>query len=332
MLATMEPNNKTMNKKIDSRRPVVLALAVLFMLPLVAGCRPKTSDDGNADKSVKNSNRVVAASYALQYLTERIVRDRIEVDFPASSAPYPREWSPTVEQIAAIQKADLVVVNGPGAPYANWLVRVTLPESKICRSCENLELRDFVTVKDYQLVHSHGPEGEHSHPYFVPYPWLSPRIAAKQAAEIKNALSRIYPEHVEEFDKNFSVLDKELSTLVANQKAIAAEQQNKVFATANPHLKFLTRFVGAEDHHLLWFSPEDVDSVAVEVQKLETIVAKHSPSHFLHSEEIPAELGPAVADSALPIIKIDTLDKKPIVGDFLSVIKKNIESVSITKE
>ena len=159
-------------------------LVCLFLTVFLNGCFSKSSVENNHQVQRQRTNRVVVASYALEYLTQRLVGDEIQVEFPAENSHDPSNWAPAVDDIAYMQRADLVIVNGSSAPFAQWLVQVTLPSSKICDSCEDIPLSKLIAVSDHRIVHSHGPEGEHSHAYMVPHIWLDPELAALQAKKI----------------------------------------------------------------------------------------------------------------------------------------------------
>ena len=306
---------------------MVKCVTIFFVLLLV-GC----NQDDLANKSKPkqdDSERIVAVSYALQYLTQRVAGGEIEVEFPASGTSDPKNWSPTVKEIAALQKADLIVVNGPGAEYANWLVRVTLPDSKICKSCQDFDLRDYITVKDYQIIHTHGPEGEHSHPYFVPYPWLDPNLAAKQAETICKSLCHSYPDKEAAFQENLTALKLDLKSIA---ETYPTEQSENKLVSLNPYFKFLTRAIGLIDQHLLFFdepSGADIDKVIKNVQQM---LRDAKANHVVCSSTITEEFSNALNQSSIRFTKLDLLDTIPTKGDFLDAMKDNIEKLKALSE
>ena len=103
--------------------------------------------------------KVYVVNYPLQYFAERIAGDQVSVVFPAPPDGDPAFWNPDVETIAAFQAADLILVNG--ATYAKWLKTASLPKSKMVDTSRSFAA-DYIEIKD-DAVHSHGPEGEHSH-------------------------------------------------------------------------------------------------------------------------------------------------------------------------
>ena len=228
-----------------------IGLVLLVLSVVLSGCNSRNGPEKSTtpDKSF----RVVAASYPLQYFAQRIATDKIRVEFLVDSDTDPREWSPSVKQIQDVQTADLVIVNGPGAAYAKWLVRVSLLDSKICRTANGFSTDDYFMIKDYQIVHTHGPEGKHSHAYMVPYTWLDPMIAKTQAESIASALCETYPELASEFLANLDGLQKDLDQLAADFKESSS---GGLVVTSSPDAKFLTRALGLDDRHLFLFDFE----------------------------------------------------------------------------
>ncbi|VGO23438.1 metal ABC transporter solute-binding protein, Zn/Mn family [Pontiella sulfatireligans] len=99
----------------------------VFMMLLgavvVAGCSTQES------AVPENAAPVVyTVNYPLAYFAERIACDAVEVVFPEMEGD-PAFWSPVAEQIAADQKADLILLNGAG--YAKWVQQVSLPPAKL---------------------------------------------------------------------------------------------------------------------------------------------------------------------------------------------------------
>lgn len=307
----------------------LVAVFLVFVAMCFPGC-VKTEKPSTSGQTETNSNRIVAASYALQYLTQRIVGDDFQVDFPATGSADPKKWSPSVEDVSLMQKSDLIVVNGPGAAYAGWLNRVTLPASKICKTTDDFDLNDYITAKDYQVVHAHGPEGEHSHPYFVPYPWLDPRLAIKQSEKICADLIRVYPEHKSEFEQSLEDLKKDLSEIAASIPTGQSDTKNKVIST-NPFPKFLTKIMGLEDRHLLWMQRSDNEDQDSSIAELENLFANFPADHLVIGGQLPASMMARLEKLPVEIHKLELLDFHPESGDFLDACKRNIQKLTNLK-
>ncbi len=327
--------------------PILFAACVALAALLITGCFPDAPPNIPGIPQRAKSNRVAAVSYPLYYFTSRLLADTdIEVEFPAEGAADPAKWQPPESAISGMQSADLVIAGGPGVPYAEWLNRVTLAKSRICNSADTLPTADFIMVADHAIVHRHGPEGEHSHPYMVPYSWMDPAIAAKQSERIANRLKTAYPDHADSIDSNLKLLGTELDQLskqlVSAGASFGNEEEDKRAAvlTANPKLKFFTRAAGVDDVHLLWLDelPDDM------VEQMDTKVADWNsanseeegdgePSEMRQIILWPAKLikpwspgSPAVG--GFDAVVIDLMDGSLVEGDYLSVMEDNIRDLA----
>ena len=308
----------------------VCAAAVIACGVLPAGCGTQLENSAAIAHAAKPpTNRVVAVSYPLQYLTERIGGDAIEVVFPVPAGTDPQAWRPTRDAISQMQTADMVVANGTGASYANWLTTVTLPESKIRNTASRgLSLSQYIAVEDTQVVHSHGPEGEHSHSVMIARTWLDPAIAKKQANYIARELKKTYPERSSDFEKNLESLVAELDQLAGLMKAITLKaitpNGSVVVRTTTPQLKFFTRAAGLDDRHLLWFEDPTIEQADKELTAASADGEK--PGLILFAGSAPtAELSELLHSKGLRPVTVDLIDHRPEAGDYLSALKQNIE-------
>ena len=67
-------------------------------------------------------------------------------------------WAPTGSDVAAYQRADLILLNGAG--YAGWTELVSLPEQKTVNTSAGFSERFIVKAEE---AHSHGSDDEHTH-------------------------------------------------------------------------------------------------------------------------------------------------------------------------
>ncbi|MEE2826077.1 MAG: metal ABC transporter substrate-binding protein [Planctomycetota bacterium] len=268
-----------------AKQLLVYCVVVISILVSVNGCQNGngTPQDNSPFGMQTRSNLVSTVSYPLYYMTQRIAGDSIAIELIAPPERAPDQWTPDQKQIQTLQESDLIIANGPGAPFAQWMVRVSLPESRICHTTDNLDLQDFISVKDYRVVHRHGPEGEHSHPFMVAQTWLDPKIARKQADQIAAALESRYPEKAAIFQENRQGLDQDLDRLANRMKSIPGGE----VLTSTPRLKFLTRAAGLTDTHLLWFDLPDKKSWSEKGEQDFLGRAKQSSSKSILFDTVP---------------------------------------------
>lgn len=302
----------------------VAALSLLLSL----GCDSSSKQSGIAGNNTPSlTHRVVTVSYPLQYLTQRIAGDALEVRLPVPEDADPRKWRPNRDTITSMQAADLIIANGTGADYANWLTTATLPESKMCYTAKRgLSLTDYIAVEDVTIVHSHGPEGEHSHATMVSRTWLDPEMAKQQSVYIAEQLAKTYPELADAFDTNLKSLSKDLDGLTQKAQSISPPEDTTVL-TIDPELKFLTRAVGVEDIHLLWFERPQVEQAKTDLDsKLKS--AQHKPGVILFHGTPPDDgLAAELSASGLKPVMVNLIDHAPATGDYLSELKNNIQQL-----
>ena len=315
------------------RLPLILLIAVL-----ISGCNPTTDKPIAAEPQL--SYRVVAVSYPLQFLTQQIAGDKIKVEFPAANAESLHSWRPTREQILEMQSADLVVANGTGATYANWLKTIALADSKMCLTASRgLSLRDYVQIE--QVVHSHGPEGEHSHASMVGETWLDPRIAMKQAKYICKSLSKTYPEKARQFEENLKALSAKLTAASERLEAIKARSSDKegdsgednsekapTLISTSPGLKFLTRAAGISDYHLSWQHEPSLEEAKADLEKAMATFGDQKPTTILVANgPLSDEISRLFQELELKPVSLSTIEQASSDGDYLTSLDENISKL-----
>ena len=314
---------------------LVVAIVAISFCCIFIGCDRQRSERaaGHHDPGSPLIRRVVAVSYPLQYLTQRITGDAIEVSFPVPADVDPQSWRPDRESIGQMQSADLIIANGTGASYAKWLTTVTLPESRIRNTASRgLALADYIAIEDVQVVHSHGPEGEHSHPTMVARTWLDPAIAKKQAIYIADELKDVYPDLADGFQSRLNKLVSELDELSELLEKIDSKE-NRVVLSATPILKYFTRAAEVEDHHLIWFENPSAEQAKKDLEISFGQLQESRPRLMLFGGEGPSnELIEVLDSSNLGFLTLDPLDQKPVDGDYLSGMRENIEALTSAME
>lgn len=251
-------------------RLIILTLTLPLAFCLLWGCeRPSDGSEGaNAFQQLLQrqlTKRIAATSYPLAEMARSITGEDYEVWMPAKA-----DKVPTVDEIAALWKSDVLLTNGPGTAYATWLPMVTLEKKKVFETTTNsFELSDFIRVHEHQIVHSHGGEGEHSHAWMVPHCWLNPRLALLQAQAVSDKLCELYPEDAESFRANFEILESALQE--ASKEAEACrdllEAEETLLLLSDPRLKHFGKAVGVDADSLLWFEAEALPEAKKELQE-----------------------------------------------------------------
>jgi zinc transport system substrate-binding protein len=322
--------------KITSRSQLPGALAAIFVLAVSfanVGCdRSRDVDDSASNQSIDRAGApdVMTVCYPLQFLAEQIAGDEIDVECVVPPDADGSQWRPGREEISHLQAAKMIVINGRGAEYANWLTMASIPDSRLCETAtRGLSLKDYIAVDDIRIVHSHGPEGEHSHPTMVAYTWLDPVIAEKQARYITDELKREFPQSAERFEENFSTLKQQLAKL--SQSIESINGVGKTVVTTNPKLKFLTRAAKLEDVHFNWTpatSAEEIKSGWASLEKSTEPVGSEKRIVLLTTFPLSPAQAEAAAGANAITVELDSLDQPPETGDYLTAMAENIERLT----
>ena len=306
-----------------------LVLPIAAALLTFSSCQrlPSTGEQaGSADTTSVSEPRIVAVSYPLQYLTQRLIGDKVTVELASGDQP-PLTWRPDRQAIASMQQADLIVANGTGASYVQWLVTVSLPDNKrINTATKGLSLSDYISVEDVRLVHSHGPEGEHSHATMVSRTWLDPKMAIKQATYLAKRLKEQYPDAADSIDSQLKSLRMELEAIEI------PDLSGQMVLSADHELKFLSRAADLADVHLKLSADSDAAALAAAMQQTQADNAETKPANVILvpdylASQLETTWKDIVAEQQLTPIVIDTLDM-PDERDLLSRLQANFRALS----
>ena len=291
-----------------------LPLLVMAALTMACGSSEEVADVA-PDERAKVPLRVHTVSYPLAYFAERVGGAAVDVTFPAPTATDPASWSPDAETIAAYQEADLILLNG--ATYAKWVERVSLRASKLVDTSESFH-DDYITIED-AVVHSHGPEGEHSHGQTATATWLDPRQAVTQARAIRDAFLAARPEQDAEFEEGLADLEKDLMALdVRMEEALRSDVP---LVASHPVYQYLARRYRLDLHAV------DFDGDAW--HDLEHLLEDHPAQVMLWKMDPPADTAARLRDMGLEIVIVDPCGNRPASGDYLSVMEENVARLQI---
>ncbi|MDZ4289360.1 MAG: metal ABC transporter substrate-binding protein [Prosthecobacter sp.] len=295
--------------------------SLLLLLPLLlVACKPAATPA----KPVVPANgkpTVMVANYPLQYFTQRLAGDTLNVTFPAPADEDPAFWQPDDTTVAAYQNADLIVMNG--AAYSKWAEKASLPASKLVDTSAAFKAK-FIEIKD-TVSHSHGPGGEHSHAGTAFTTWVDFQQAQQQAQAIREALQKKWPALAPQVSKNFESLEKDLQALDARLEKVGKRIAAAPLVASHPVYHYLARRYGLNLQSVLW-EPEVVpDDKAM--TELKSLLVSH-PARWMLWEGDPAAKSVAKLDAiGLKSLVFDPCGNVPEKGDFLSVMNTNVEAL-----
>jgi zinc transport system substrate-binding protein len=297
-----------------------MARAIKIWAALVIGALIVPITAG-APAAAQDRLSVVSVNYPLHYLAERIGGDLIEASMPFPPDIDPAFWQPTADEIARMQKADLILRNG--ASYAKWARLAALPRRKVVDTSAGF--RDRLITEQSAVTHQHGPQGAHAHGDVAFTTWLDPTQVLAQADAIRSALVRRLPEQQAAIDSNFERLASDLADLDKQLQDALVPVVGSAVLASHPIYQYLGRRYDLEIIPFLWepaTAPPEDDWPALER------VAKERGIGWMLWEGAP---DPAtrqrLEDLGLRVVVFAPAMNLPATGDFLSVMRVNAENL-----
>ncbi|WP_339783417.1 metal ABC transporter substrate-binding protein [Paenibacillus sp. FSL R7-0313] len=331
-------------------------LGLLFSLTLlVAGCGQKSASDANTASTgtsvpVETETaklNVQVSFYPMYEFTKNVAGDLAEVHTLVPAGMEPHDWEPTPQDIASIEKADVLVYNGAG--MESWMDQVT-------GSLSNASLIQVETSKGINLLeggehdhhhedseatehdHDHDAEAEaghdHDHGGLDPHVWLSPALAVKEVRNIEAGLAQAAPEHAEQFKQNADAYVAQLESLDQDFKAAVTDSKRKDFITQHAAFGYLAQEYGLQQVPIAGLSPEQEPSAAQMASVIDFAKEHQVKTIFFEtlvsskvSETIASEVGAKTA----VLNPIEGLTEEEIAAgmDYISVMRQNLEALKL---
>jgi zinc transport system substrate-binding protein len=284
--------------RLDSRTYLLIAV---FLVACGKADAPKAPDGPQV---------VYVVNYPLKYFAERVAGGAVQAVFPAPGDIDPALWKPDGDTISAYQNADRILLNGAG--YAGWTKTASLPASKMVVTY----LGRKITV-DGGLAHSHGPGKEHAHGDIAFTTWIDPKIAVEQARAVAKAVPG---DGLPGLEADLVALDKEIESAVSKNRA-------RPVVFSHPVYQYLERRYRLNGRSVHW-EPDDVPDDAM-WKEFEKLLAKHPARWMIWEGEPSAETVKRLEALGVKSVVFDPCGNTPESGDYLSVMRRNVEQLAL---
>lgn len=274
-----------------------------------------------ADLDTSSRLRIVASNYPLAYFAERIAGGRAQITLPVPAGEDPAFWHPAHRDIADMQKADMIVLNG--ADYEKWLTRSSLPRLRVVDTAAGFK-NEFIVIED-AVTHSHGPGGLHSHAGTAFTTWLDFDQATRQAEALAQALAKKRPELKSQFLENLSSLQADLRELDAELKVVAKSAANVPLLASHPVYQYLARRYALNLKAVHW-EPNEMPP-ASEWTALEQLRQTHAAKWMIWEAKPSDEIVARLKQMGIGSVVFDPCANRPEKGDFLGVMRQNVENL-----
>lgn len=279
------------------------------------------ADSTGADSTTESPPSLVVYSvnYPLHYFAQRLGDYLVRAQFPVPPDEDPAYWTPDPEVVGDFQAADLILINGAG--YAKWLERATLPAGKIVDTSR--DIRDRLIPLDEGPVHTHGPEGEHSHKGWAFTTWLDPQLAIAQARIVGRALGSALPGHEVEVESRLSEMVAELEAVDSSMEAAAARVSERPILFSHPVYQYFIARYSLKAQSLHW-EPDEMPK-AEQWGELERMLIDHPATVMVWEAAPQAAVVTRLAELGISTVVISPVANKPQEGDFMTAMQGNAQ-------
>lgn len=293
-------------------------LITIAILLICIACGKQKNEEKRELFPVKKIE-VITVNYPLYYFSERIGGDLIDLKYVIPENVDPAYWEPNQETLNVYQESDIILDHGIG--YAKWMNKVSLPSSRIFNTTKSVE--DQLISSSDKTSHNHGPEGEHEHENFQITTWLNFKLALTQAESVRNILQNKLPKQQKILAANFKLLKKDLIALDEKMVGKAHVLKTKNMIASHPVYQYLSKEYGLHIHSV-HFEPEDFPSEK-QWKNLKKLMKSNKPNMMLWEVQPISEIADKLKDLDIEIVVFDPCANRPVKGDFLTVMTKNIE-------
>jgi len=251
----------------------------------------------------------------LEFFVERVGGSRVEVQSLVGPGQSPATYEPTTRQLAAL--ADSKLFFTVGVPIETQLlprIRTSFPGVGIVDVLEGIPLTPPSTERLGQV-----PDGGAGHRHELdPHVWLSPRLAAMMSRNVLNALSRIDPEHSDEYRRNFEQLEKDLARLDAEIKRVLAPIRGKEMVVFHPAFGYFAAEYGLRQVAI------ESGGVTPSSQQLARLI-QHARARQVKAIYVQPQFSPTAAQMVADEIGAVVIELDPLSRDYV----KNLRTMAI---
>tara|TARA_B100002051_G_scaffold276205_1_gene323181 strand:+ start:6515 stop:7507 length:993 start_codon:yes stop_codon:yes gene_type:complete len=311
---------------------LVLALGITHLLPT----NQSTETDGPI--------AIATSFYPLEYALTEITGDLGTVTNIGAGRD-PHDFVPTTEDILALQKADLVVLQGAdfepwghdveeGLEDAGVKVVIATAELELMEGGHHHEHEEDEHEEEHSDEHEEDEpeeeheheEDEHDHGEFDPHTWLDPILFIQTVEQLTEALIAIDPNNSEAYESNSAELIEKLQALdISYQNRLASCTLDEVI-TSHDAFGYVSARYNFAVHSIGGLSTQDTPSVATLAELREE--AEEGISTILLEENSIAAYGETLArETGLTTASINPIAYVVPEGeDYLSLMQKNLDT------
>lgn len=315
-----------------------LMLAMFTFILFLAACNADDTKSG-ANESQQNEDAlsVYTTVYPLQYFTERIGGEFVDVSsiYPAGANEH--SFEPTQKDMMALADADLFFYIGLGLEgfvenaqktLANEEVKLVATAANVTE--DQLHISTGHTHAEHDDHDDHGHEEEHAHGEHDAHVWLSPVISQQLALTIKDELVAALPEYEATFNTNYEQLVTDLATLHSEFEAMASSTTKKTFFVSHAAFGYIAGHYGFNQIPVAGLNSQSEPSQK-ELTAIVDLAKKEDIQYIFFEQNVSSKLTETIQKEVnaetLTLHNLSVLTKEDIENneDYFTLMRKNID-------
>jgi zinc transport system substrate-binding protein len=306
-----------------SRVPAALAVSALGAALALTGCSSSdTPDDGRL--------QVLASFYPLQFITQEIGGDLVDVSSltPSGAEPHDLELSPAAAR--GVGEADLVVYLSDFQPAVDDAIAQREPAHVVdAADSANLETHELQGEEgDEHEGEEHSADDGHDHGALDPHFWLDPERLAAVSADVVAELSAIDPDNADTYAQRGDELAASLTELDTTFTEGLAQCDSQLLVTSHEAFGYLAERYGLEQVGISGIDPEAEPSPA-RLKEVSSIIKDRGVTTIyfetLVSPKVTETLASDLGITSAVLDPIESLSDPD--GDYRSVMLTNLEAL-----
>lgn len=300
-------------------RPLLAMSAVAAAA--LTGCGQ--SAEGGQAASTQDGGRlgVAAAFYPLQFVSEAVGGERVEVTNLTKPGAEPHDLELAPRDVAGLSEADLVVYLSQFQPAVDDAV-----ESQSVEAFDVAEAADLsLTAAPLEDEHADGEET--TDPHF----WLDPLRLADVGDALADRLAETDPDGAEEYAANAARLRAQLEELDAEMAEALSSCESTTLVTSHTAFGYLADRYGFEQIGVSGLSPDDEPSPATLAELVDFVRANGVTTIYyetLVSPDTARTLAEETGAQTATLDPLEGLTEQSPGDDYLEVMRANLETLA----
>jgi len=304
------------------KKSYLVLIGVLVLIILLAIFWLNKKSQSALSPTISNSKiKVVTSFYPLYFFTSIIGGDKVTVSNITPASAEPHDYDPTSQDIAGIEKSQLLILNGGKLESWGDKIKSNLSGTNVV----------IITAGDNLTTQTVSEGGID---IIDPHVWLDPTLAKTEVENITQGLIKVDPTDQTYFENNQKVLGQQLDLLDQNYKLGLSHCQLTDFVTSHAAFGYLAKRYNLNQVNISGLSPDEEPSPQKLVEV--TNLVKQKNIKYIFFEKL---ISPKLSETIASETGAKTLVLDPIEGisnddstmgkNYLTVMQDNLTNLKV---